>query len=482
MTGSRKRRRARQRRAGGAAPQPAPEPVSLGLEGELVVVVGFGASGRAAAEVLAADGARVLVTERRPLGELDAPAPPGVELRAGGHEPTHLDGAALLVVSPGVPPGALALTWARERDLPVWSELELGARLCRAPYIAVTGTNGKTTTVELLAAMMCAGGLKARACGNVGYPFSLAAKETWDALAVEASSFQLALQEHLRPKVSVLLNLAPDHLDWHGSFEAYTDAKARVYANQSGADVHVGNASDPEAARLSSAAPCEVRWFRAGPPEAGETGVVDGRVSVRPATGTREETFALPDADGAFAIDAAAAVTAALAFGVAPAAIRSALESFEPLPHRGAVVAVAGEVSFLDDSKATNPHATLAALSGRRDVVLIAGGRAKGIDLTPLRDAAEHVSAVVTLGEAAADIEAIFSGMVPTRRAASIEEAVALAFVEARPGGEVLLAPACASQDMFRDYAERGDLFAGVATALAAALAKHDEATEGDGG
>ena len=480
MSGSRRRSRAKRKPA--APHERGKDPRTLGLEGERVVVVGFGASGRAAANVLASEGARVLVSERRSLEEFDGVTPAGVELRAGGHAPEHLDGATLVVASPGVAPDAPVLGWARERGIPVWSELELGARLCRAPYIAVTGTNGKTTTVELLAAMLVAGGIKARACGNVGYPFSLAAREAWDALAVEASSFQLALQEHLHPTVSVLLNVAPDHLDWHGSFEAYAGAKARVYARQSGGDVHVGNASDPAAVEISAKAPCAVRWFRADAPDAGETGLVEGRVVARPADGRREHTFALPTDDGAFALDAAAAVTAALAFGVAPPAIRSALESFEPLPHRGTVVAVAGSVSFLDDSKATNPHATLAALSGRHDVVLIAGGRAKGIDLSPLRAAAESVSAVVTLGEAAPELEAIFAGLVPTRRAATIEEAVALAFVEARPGGEVILAPACASQDMFRDYAERGDQFAGAATALAAALAKHDEqAGAGDG-
>jgi len=483
MSGSRKHTRSRtDPRRGRSAAARAPEPRPLGLEGERVVVVGFGASGRAAADVLAAEGAHVLVTERRPGSALDAVPPPGVALRAGGHVPEHLDGATLVVASPGVPPTAPVLTWARERGIPIWSELELGARLCRAPYIAVTGTNGKTTTVELLAAMLCAGGMKARACGNVGYPFSLAAREAWDALAVEASSFQLVLQEHLHPSVSVLLNVAPDHLDWHGSFEAYADAKALVYARQSKGDVHVGNRSDAGAARISAAAPCEQRWFRGDAPDAGETGVVGGRVVVRPKRGKREQTFPLPEAEGAFAIDAAAAVTAALAFGVSAGAVRSALESFELLPHRGALVAVAGSVRFVDDSKATNPHAALAALSGRRDVVLVAGGRAKGVDLSPLRDAAESVRAVVTLGEAAPDIEAIFEDVVPTRRAATIEEAVALAFVEAGPGGEVILAPACASQDMFRDYAERGDLFAGAAQALAAALAKNgDDAGAGDG-
>jgi len=475
MTRSRPRRPGARRRSPAQGPPRAPH--APAFHGARVVVVGFGASGRAAAEVLTAEGAAVRVTERRPAAELGAVAPPGVEVLAGGHLPTHLDNATLVVTSPGVPPDSPVLTWAHERAIPVWSELELGARLCRAPYIAVTGTNGKTTTTELLAAMLCGAGLKARACGNVGYPFSLAAREAWDALAVEASSFQLVYQEHLHPRVSVLLNVAPDHIDWHGTLQSYAGAKARIYARQREPDVHVGNASDPVAAPLSSAAPCAVRWFREGPPETGETGLVDGDVVVRPARGS-ERTFPVSSRDHAFALDAAAAVTAALAFGVKAPAMASALASFEPLPHRGELVAEPGSVRFIDDSKATNPHAALAALAGRHDVVLIAGGRAKGVDLSPLRAAAGNLSAVVALGEAAPEIEAIFADLLPVRRASTMEEAVALAFVEARPGGEVILAPACASQDMFRDYADRGERFARAAAALAAALGKHDD----DGG
>src|SRR5206468_6184206 len=167
------------------------------------------------------------------------PPPAGVETRYGGHRPEHLDGITLVVASPGVPPGAPIIAWAHGRGVPLWSELELGARLCRVPYVGVTGTNGKTTTVEMLAAMMRAAGVVARACGNVGYPFSLAAREEGlDALAVEASSFQLAFQETFHPEVSVLLNVAPDHLDWHGTLEAYVAAKAMIYAHQGAGDIH----------------------------------------------------------------------------------------------------------------------------------------------------------------------------------------------------------------------------------------------------
>jgi UDP-N-acetylmuramoylalanine--D-glutamate ligase len=448
------------------------------FEGEQAVVVGYGVSGRAAADVLAAEGASVKVTEARPVDHLDA-APDGaaakdvaraagVDLLAGGHLPEHLDGASLVVVSPGVPEGSPVIAWARQRGLPVWSELELGARLCRVPFVAVTGTNGKTTTTEMVAAIMRASGLSARACGNVGYPFPLAARAAdVDALAVECSSYQLAFQESFRPRVSALLNLAPDHLDWHGSFERYTAAKARIYVNQAGDDVHVGNRDDREGAQVSRWAPCRVRWFRWGSPEQEEVGVVDGMVM-----GGDGAELGRPRGIGrGFLADAAAAAAAARAFGLADDAIRSALEAFLPLPHRGTVVVEVGGIRFVDDSKATNPHAALVALDGMSNAVLIAGGLAKGVDLSPLAEAAPRLTGVVVLGEAGPELARVFHGLVPVWSAGSIEDAVELARAAAAPGGTVLLAPACASQDMFRDYRERGERFAAAARDLAARTA-----------
>ncbi len=454
------------------------------------VVVGFGVSGRAATSVLAEAGASVLVTETRSMDELMAVAlddakgdgpltvPPGVTFAGGGHRPEHVEGADVVVVSPGVPEHAPVVQWALESGIPVWSELEIGARLCRVPIAAVTGTNGKTTTVEMIASMMRAAGLAARACGNVGYPFSLAARESHDALAVEASSFQLRFQESLHPRVSLLLNLAPDHLDWHGSLDAYAEAKARIFALQSEPDIHIGNRDDINASRLSRKAPCVIRWFRSGPPEQGEVGVVDGRVVARdasPAAGTKNGRTAARGRDlgtprshsPAFATDAAAAAAAALAFGIPPEAIREAIASFAPLPHRGAVVAEVDSVRFIDDSKATNPHAALAALEGLDRVVLIAGGLTKGVDLMPLTQAATHLVSVVAIGEAAQEIAEIFRGAVPVEIASSLEEAVKIAFERAPRDGLVVLAPACASQDMFRDYRERGQRFAAAAASVA---------------
>jgi UDP-N-acetylmuramoylalanine--D-glutamate ligase len=436
--------------------------------GRRVVVIGLGASGRAAAGVLSEEGARVIVSERRPLDEVDGAAELealGVELRGGGHRPEDLDGADLVVVSPGVPEGAPVLAWAGDRGLPVWSELELGVRFCRVPVVAVTGTNGKTTTTEMVAAAMRAAGLDAAACGNIGYPFSLAAREDHDALAVEASSFQLRFHETFHPKVSVLVNLADDHLDWHGSFESYAAAKARVFERQGDGDTHVGNADDAAAAALSSTAPCETLWFRLGPPGPGEVGF-EGEELVSN-LGDRPVSLGVPaGTSSGFLTDAAAAAAAAISFGLSADDVGAGIRSVEPLPHRGRIVARAGSVPFLDDSKATNPHAALAAMEGLHDVVLIAGGLSKGVDLSPLKAATPRLAGVVVIGDAAAEIAALFEAAVPVRKAGSIEEASRLALELAPEGGTVLLAPACASQDMFRDYKERGERFAAAAAAL----------------
>jgi UDP-N-acetylmuramoylalanine--D-glutamate ligase len=434
---------------------------------ERAVVVGAGVAGVAAAEALVAEGAEVRVTEERPhgaLGDAAALEALGVEIRAGGHDPSHLDGATLVVASPGVPPEAPVLAWTRDRGLPLWGEMELGARLARVPYVAVTGTNGKTTTTRMIAACLSAAGLDAAACGNIGRPFVSAARERHDVLVVEVSSFQLTLQESLHPRISVLLNVAPDHLDWHGSLDEYTAAKARVFAAQSGDDIHLGNRDDPDGATVSATAPCRVAWFRLGPPAPGETGYVDGELVVR----VHEDASLGPIADDrpGYRADAAAAAAASIAFGADPRAARRGLDGFEPPRHRGETVAELGGVRFIDNSKATNVHAALAAIDAVDDAVLIAGGRAKGQDLSMLGSRARRLAGVVGIGESADEVARAFEGLLPVRRAASIEEATRLAFELVPARGAVLLAPACASWDQFRDYAERGDRFAAAARAL----------------
>jgi UDP-N-acetylmuramoylalanine--D-glutamate ligase len=442
--------------------------VSGRFEGARAVVIGAGVAGSSAARVLAAEGASVRVSESRAGSELstvEALRADGIEMLTGGHEPSHLDGATLVVTGPGVPERAPILSWARERGLPVWGEMELGARLAEAPYLAVTGTNGKTTTTGMIEACLRANGIDAVACGNIGRPFPEAAREGHEALVVECSSFQLRLQDSFHPRVSVLLNLAPDHLDEHGTFEAYAEAKARIFERQGPGDTHVGNRDDEAAAARSVAAPCDVVWFRSGAPGDGEIGYDRDTLMSRLAP----QALSLGVVEGAAGMraDAAAAAAASLAFGAPASSVRAGLASFEASPHRGQVAAVVDGVRFLDDSKATNVHAALAAIDGVDDAVLIAGGRAKGVDLSPLATRAGRLRAVVAIGEAAPDIVHVFDGLRPVHRADSIEEAVRAAFALARPGGTVMLAPACASWDQFRDYAERGDRFAATARGLA---------------
>jgi UDP-N-acetylmuramoylalanine--D-glutamate ligase len=441
--------------------------VSDSLEGRKVLVVGAGVAGSAAARVLVGEGADVSISEKRPADRVENLAQLGalgIEVSAGGHEESHLDGATLVVTSPGVPPEAPIIVRAQELGIPVWGELELGARLCQVPFLAVTGTNGKTTTTGMIAACLRAAGTDAVACGNIGHPFTIAALEGHDALVVEASSFQLRFVETFHPRVSVLLNLSPDHLDWHGSDDAYADAKAAVFGAQMFDDVHVGNRDDARSAAMSSGAPARLVWFRLGEPDDGEVGYRDGELIAR-----LDGEVSIGSVDGeraGYRADAAAAAAAALAFGVNAEAVGRGLAGFTPEHHRGEVVAVIDGVRFIDNSKATNVHAALAAIDGVTNAVLVAGGRAKGVDLSPLATRAGRLRAVVAIGESADALVEMFEGSVPVRRAESIEDAARVALDLAARPGSVLLAPACASWDMFVDYEERGDRFAAAARAL----------------
>jgi UDP-N-acetylmuramoylalanine--D-glutamate ligase len=436
--------------------------------GERALVVGAGVAGVGAARALSAEGAGVVVSEVRPEAEVSPAADElralGIEVRTGRHDAADLDGITLVVVGPGIPPSADVRRWAEERSIPVWGEMELGARLAEVHYLAVTGTNGKSTVTAMVESALRVSGVDAIACGNIGRSFPEAALEDHEALVVEVSSFQLAVQDSFHPRVSVLLNVAADHLDWHGTLDAYAAAKARIHERQSGDDVHVGNRDDPAAAAISVEAACSLRWFRAGPPDAGEVGFEGDELVAR--LDAEHRLGRIADRGSGFRADAAAAAAVALSFGAEPAATAAALADFHPGPHRGEVVATVGDVRFVDDSKATNVHAAAAAIDAVGDAVLIAGGRAKGADLSPLRDHVARLRAVVAIGESAPDVVAVFEGAVPTTIAGSIEDAVRDAFAAARPGDAVLLAPACASWDQFSGYAERGDRFAAAARSL----------------
>jgi UDP-N-acetylmuramoylalanine--D-glutamate ligase len=440
------------------------------LHGLRTVVVGAGVAGASAARVLLGLGAHVLVTDERDAaalnGAVESLESAGAEVHTGGHEPRDLDGAAVVVVSPGVRPDAPIARWARERGMAVWGELELGARIADVPYVGVTGTNGKTTTTGMIASCLTAGGFDTLACGNIGHPFPEAAAGAHTALVVEASSFQLSTQTAFHPAVSVLLNVAEDHVDWHGSASAYRDAKARIYAAQTAEDTHVGNRDDPVAAAISRAAPCPVVWITDREPLEGEVGYVGDELTARLAGGSATLGTIAAGRAG-YREDAAAAAAAALSFGVAADAVADGLAAFAPQAHRGDTAAQADGVRFIDNSKATNVHAALAAIAAvSGPLVLIAGGRAKGQDLAPLGLVAGRLDAVIAIGEAAEDLVRILGDRTAVRTADAMDQAVRMAFERCPRPGTVLLAPACASWDMYRDYGERGEDFAAAARAI----------------
>jgi UDP-N-acetylmuramoylalanine--D-glutamate ligase len=366
----------------------------------------------------------------------------------------------MAVVSPGIPPSAPIVRRLMDRGIEIVSEVELAFRIARCDFLAVTGTNGKTTTTSLLAAILEEAGVPTRAAGNIGYPLIDAVGEVGSdgALAVEVSSFQLAATQTFRPRVAVLLNVAEDHTDWHGSFDDYAAAKARIVANQTPRDFFLPNHDDPVAMKIASTARSRVVPFSALsiPPDG--IGVSGGTVYRGDDAIFEVDDLPLPGAAGIE--DATAAAGAALCYGIDPRAIRRALRSFRPLAHRLEVVARAGGVTYIDDSKATNPHATLSAVRGLDSVVLIAGGRSKGIDLSPLARTVPPVVAVVAIGQARDEIREVFASRVPVDVCDTMHEAVGRAIARSAPGGSVLLSPGCASLDMYESYKARGEDFA----------------------
>ena len=427
------------------------------------MVVGLAVTGRAVARALLARRWEVEAVDDR-VGPALRRAAEELGLRL--HE--HPDAAALarlaagcdlIVVSPGVP--AAHPVFSLPRGPEVVSEVELAARWTGAPMVAVTGTNGKTTVVTLVARMLGESGIKAVAAGNIGLPLIEAVDAPPDGgvLVVEVSSFQLALTTSFHPAVAVWLNLSEDHLDWHPDMGHYARAKARVWANQDARDTAVVNAEDPEVMSWATdRSPTPSRLVTFGV-DRGDYRLRDGAL-VDPEGAVILEARQLPRALPHDISNSLAAVAAAMAAGATLDGCRRALRGFEGLPHRVARVRESGGVSFYDDSKATTPASVLAALSGFESVVLIAGGRNKGLDLGALRSGAGHIRSVVAIGEAAGEVEAAFSGLRPVARAGTMEEAVARAASAARPGDVVLLSPGCTSFDWYGSYAERGDDFA----------------------
>jgi UDP-N-acetylmuramoylalanine--D-glutamate ligase len=466
------------------------------LRGAHVLVAGAGVSGRAAAAALVALGARVTVCDARPEALADLP-----EGAVAGPEVVP-DDAVLVVTGPGRRPDD-RLAGA---GVPVVGEPELAWWIARdrpraAPWLVVTGTNGKTTTVGMLAAMLAAAGEDTVACGNIGHPLVTAVGEGHTVLAAELSSFQLHWSPSVVPAAGCVLNVAEDHLDWHGSMAAYAAAKARALVGP----VAVAGVDDPVAAGLLAASPAALRvGVTLGPPAPGQVGIAGGVLVDRAFTtgqeshphGRRGHEGGFPEPDGALSgnpveladadrvtpagpsglTDALAAAALARAHGVAPAAVAAGLAAFVPGGHRGAVVGHAAGLTWVDDSKATNPHAAGAALLARPGpVVWIVGGLLKGASVDAL--VAAHgpgLRGVVVIGADRAEIVAALARHAPEVPVAEVvpgddgvmPAAVRSAASLAHAGDTVLLAPAAASMDQFRDYADRGRAFAAAVAAL----------------
>lgn len=444
-----------------------------------VLVVGAGRSGRAAAELLVAHGARVTLADTRTyLEDANHLHDLGVSLDLGPHQPDRFAAADLLVVSPGVPFDQPAVAAARRAGRPIIGEIELASRWLAGRVIAITGTKGKSTTTTLTSRMLAEAGVDAPAGGNLGTALSrqVARSTAASRHVVEVSSFQLEATDTFHPWIAVLLNLSADHLDRHQSLDAYGAAKARIFANQTPDDWAVVNADDPRALAIARAG--RARRFDFGldhPPADGVT-VQDGAI-VRRDRGASAPVLPLSAVKlpGRHLLtDVLAATAVGCLAGVPPEAMRRAVEAFNGLEHALEHVLDLDGVRFVNDSKATNIVAARHAIeSFDRGVVAIMGGRFKGGRFEDLRDAVRsHARAVVAIGEAAPLVEAALAPVVPVERASSMDDAVRRAYARAVPDGVVLLAPACASFDMFVDYVERGRTFKDAARRLVDARAR----------
>jgi len=450
----------------------------LDLNGKRVLVVGLGRSGIAAAQLCVTRGARVTVTDKRDaaaLPGLDA-LPPEVARELGGHRRETFTGAELIVLSPGVPE-IPELAAARSAGVAITGEMELASRFVSSTLIAITGTNGKSTTTTLVGEMMRATGRPTFVGGNLGEPLAEAvptrAGDARGICVVEASSFQLETVDTFHPRVAVLLNITADHLDRYPDMDGYAAAKARIFAAQTGDDFAVVNVEDPLAMRASRGiASRRIGFSTVRPLPEGGYANDNSLVLKLPDQEPESYTNVLPWLIGQRhnQANALAALLASRLAGASRAEVRAGLLAFKPLAHRMELVADVDNVAYYDDSKGTNVSAVVAALDGfSRPVVLIAGGRDKGGAYEPLADVLARVGrAAVLIGEAADKMQAAFAGKVETARATTMDDAVEIARRFAQPGDAVVLSPACSSFDMFRDYAHRAEVFrAAVARVVA---------------
>lgn len=452
----------------------------MNLDGKHIVILGLARSGAAAARFALGRGARVTINDVKPAEKLPAAAEleaEGVRVIAGGHPAGLFEGADLVIVSPGIPADAEPVATARARGLAVVGEVEFASWFLRGRMVGVTGTNGKTTTTTLIGEILRDGGIRTLVGGNIGTPLislvEQSSEETW--AVVELSSFQLEVSDAMRVHRAVVLNITPDHLDRHKTMEGYVAAKRRIMAGQRDGDLAILNADDPVVAEFADVAPARVSFFSAG----GEIGNGVCRVGDslfwRAAGHVFEEIMPISEVP-LFGEHNLENVCAALAvgrdLGVPHERMRATVRAFRGVEHRIEPVTEIAGVAFFNDSKATNTDAAIKAIEafdGRPGMtVLIVGGQGKGQDFTalagPSRDRVRHA---VLIGEAAGEIGAALEGVCRTSRAGSMAEAVHEALERAETGDRVLLAPACASFDMFEDYEHRGRTFKEEVHALA---------------
>lgn len=427
----------------------------LELTGKRVLVIGLGISGQSAATFCAKRGARVVACDER-IEVAPSGLPDDVEIVLGSAPPDPAD-FDLVVPSPGVPRDRYA-----DGARTVWGDVELAYRALPIPIVAVTGTNGKSTTVRLIEAMLRAGGLRARAAGNIGDAALGLVGEPLDVAILEVSSFQLEAVDAFRPHVAILLGCTADHLDRHGSFERYLGEKLRVFARQAASDIAIVNADDAAVLGGSEGIAAERLLYSTTRPV--ERGAFLDAAGVRLRTATGE--FSLPlDLDEMFAGpllgNVLASLLAATALGVDPTKALASVAQFRGLPHRMERIAERDAVVWIDDSKATNPGAAAAAIGALREsIIWIAGGRSKGTGFAELREAPlRRVRTLLAIGEAAGELAAELADLTPVESCKTLERAVERARELARPGDTVLLAPACASFDQFESFAARGDAF-----------------------
>ena len=441
-----------------------------------VLVVGLGKSGVASALFLKSKGARVTVSDTKPQDQLKDEIPvlldQGIAVETGGHGERTFGDQDLIVVSPGVPTDAPPLVQARALGVNLVGEIELASQFFPGPIVAITGSNGKTTTTTLTGEVVTEGGFRTAVGGNIGTPaISLVEGATADTIAVwEVSSFQLETIRTFRPRIAVVLNVTPDHLDRHHTFAAYTDAKARIFENQQPEDFAVLNADDRTCVALALRTRAQIFWFSRTRDVKQGAFVHDGQVFFRDHSGEREVMLVseIPLKGGHNVENVLAAVCVGALLRCEPDRIRKAVRDFKAVEHRLEHVATVRGVEYYNDSKATNVDATIKALeSFPANIHLILGGKDKGSDYTVLNDLIrQRVMRVYTIGAAGAKIEGQIGGAAEIDHAETLETAVKHAAEAARPGDIILLAPACASFDQFRNYEHRGKVFKEIVNAL----------------